>query len=424
MERNFILKGNICYSKDKNHMIIKEKAFLVCKNGKSEGVFEQIPEEYQDFEIKDYGECLIIPGCVDLHLHASQFAFRGFGMDLELLDWLNTITFPEEALYKESEYAERAYGIFADTIKKSETTRAVIFGTIHTDATNALMDSMEQTGIKTYVGKVNMDRNAPDFLCEKSAQISIEETEKWIENTSEKYENVKPILTPRFVPSCSDKLLDGIGKLQKKYKIPVQSHLSENPSEVSWVKELHPDTVCYGEAYDKFGLFGENGKTIMAHSIYSDEKEMELLKKRGVWIAHCPQSNVNLSSGIAPIRTYLDREIRVGLGTDLAAGFSISILRAMGEAIQMSKMRWRLVDQSQKALKLEEAFFLGTKGGGSFFGKVGSFEEGYEMDAIVLDDTKLPYPHPLSIHQRLERMIYLSDDRHIKAKFVCGKQIF
>ena len=112
MERNFILKGNICYSKDKNHMIIKEKAFLVCKNGKSEGVFEQIPEEYQDFEIKDYGEGLIIPGCVDLHLHASQFAFRGFGMDLELLDWLNTITFPEEALYKESEYAERAYGIF------------------------------------------------------------------------------------------------------------------------------------------------------------------------------------------------------------------------------------------------------------------------------------------------------------------------
>ena len=424
MEKNFILKGNICYSRDKNNIVIKEKAFLVCKNGKSEGVFEQIPKEYQDFEVKDYGECLIIPGCVDLHLHASQFAFRGFGMDLELLDWLNTITFPEEALYKEPEYAERAYGIFADTIKKSETTRAVIFGTIHTDATNCLMDHMEKTGIKTYVGKVNMDRNAPDFLCEKSAESSIEETEKWIEKTSEKYENVKPILTPRFVPSCSDKLLDGIGKLHRTYQIPVQSHLSENPSEVSWVKELHPDTVCYGEAYDKFGLFGENGKTIMAHSVYSDEKEMELLKKRGVWIAHCPQSNVNLSSGIAPIRTYLDRGIRVGLGTDLAAGFSISILRAMGEAIQMSKMRWRLVDQSQKPLRLEEAFFLGTKGGGSFFGKVGSFEEGYEMDAIVLDDTKLPYPHPLSIHQRLERMIYLSDDRHIKAKFVCGKQIF
>ena len=151
---------------------------------------------------------------------------------------------------------------------------------------------------------------------------------------------------------------------------------------------------------------------------------MELLKKRGVWVAHCPQSNINLSSGIAPIRIYLDQGIRVGLGTDLAAGFSISVLRAMGEAIQMSKMRWRLIDQNQKPLRLEEAFFLGTKGGGSFFGKVGSFEKGYEMDAVVLDDTALPYPHPLSVRQRLERMVYLSDDRHIKAKFVCGRQIF
>ncbi|MDO4453898.1 MAG: amidohydrolase family protein [Eubacteriales bacterium] len=424
MEKNIILKGNICYSKDSSRIVIRENSFLICKDGKSEGVFEQIPEEYRNFELQDYGNALIIPGCVDLHLHASQFAFRGFGMDLELLDWLNTITFPEEAQYQEAEYAQRAYHIFADTIKKSETTRAVIFGTIHTDATIQLMDEMEKTGIKTYVGRVNMDRNAPDILCEKSADISLEETEKWIDQTSQRYENVKPILTPRFVPSCSNELLCGIGKLQKKYGLSVQSHLSENPSEVSWVQELHPDTSCYGEAYDKYGLFGENGKTIMAHSVYSDEKEIELLKKRGVWVAHCPQSNINLSSGIAPIRTYLDRGIRVGLGTDLAAGFSISILRAMGEAIQMSKMRWRLIDTNQKPLRLEEAFFLGTKGGGSFFGKVGSFEKGYEMDAVVLDDTTLPYPHPLSVRQRLERMIYLSDDRHIKAKFVCGKQIF
>lgn len=424
MKKNIILKGNICYSIDSSRIIIKENAFLICRDGKSEGVFEQIPEEYQNFEVKDYGECLIIAGCVDLHLHASQFAFRGFGMDLELLDWLDTITFPEEAQYREISYAERAYRIFADTIKKSETTRAVIFGTIHTDATIQLMDEMEKTGIKTYVGKVNMDRNAPDILCEENAGISLEETEKWIEKTSERYNNVKPILTPRFVPSCSDELLCGIGKLQKKYGIPLQSHLSENPSEVSWVRELHPDTLCYGEAYDKYGLFGENGRTIMAHSVYSDEKEMELLKKRGVWVAHCPQSNINLSSGIAPIRIYLDQGIRVGLGTDLAAGFSISVLRAMGEAIQMSKMRWRLIDQNQKPLRLEEAFFLGTKGGGSFFGKVGSFEKGYEMDAVVLDDTALPYPHPLSVRQRLERMVYLSDDRHIKAKFVCGRQIF
>lgn len=420
---NVILKGNICYSQDSKNLIIEENSFLVCEDGKSAGVFREIPEKYCDFEVRDYGECLIVPGCVDLHLHAPQFAFRGFAMDLDLLEWLDTVTFPEEARFSDLEYANRAYQMFADTMKKSATTRAVIFGTIHTEATICLMDWMEATGLKTYVGKVNMDQNCPEMLRESSGK-SVEATKRWISRVEGAYQNVKPILTPRFIPSCSGQLLEGIADLQRQYHLPVQSHLSENPNEISWVHELYPDTQCYGEAYEKYGLFGENGNTVMAHCIYSDEKELELMKKRGVWIAHCPQSNMNLSSGIAPVRTYLERGMKIGLGTDMAAGFSESIFRAMGEAVQMSKMRWRLVDQSQPPLKLEEAFFLGTKGGGSFFGKVGSFEKGYEMDAIVLNDAKLPYPHALSVRQRLERMIYLSDDRHIQAKYVCGSQIF
>lgn len=423
MKNNVILKGNICYSQDSKNLVIREHHFLVCKDGKSVGVFPEIPEKYQNFEVKNYGDCLIVPGCVDLHLHAPQFAFRGFGMDLELLDWLDMVTFPEEAKFCDLEYADYAYQMFADSMRKSATTRAVIFGTIHADATIRLMDCMEKTGLKTYVGKVNMDQNSPEILCENT-QESIDMTKKWLSKAKGSYQNVKPILTPRFIPSCSDKLLQEIAKLQEQYRLPLQSHLSENPSEIAWVHELHPDTQCYGEAYDKYGLFGENGKTVMAHCVYSDEREIELLKKRGVWIAHCPQSNVNLSSGIAPVRTYLDNGMKIGLGTDIAGGFSESIFRAMGETIQMSKIRWRLADQSQVPIKLEEAFFMGTKGGGSFFGKVGSFEEGYELDAIVLDDTKLPYPHALSVRQRLERMIYLSDDRHIQAKYICGSKIF
>ena len=421
---SFVLKGNIIYSNDDRTLKTVEQGYLVCREGKSAGVFQELPEQFKDYPLEDWGDMLLVPGLVDLHIHAPQFAFRGMGMDLELLDWLNTNTFPEEAKYADLEYAQKAYGIFADSMKKSATTRACIFGTIHRPATELLMDLMEETGLKTMIGKVNMDRNSPDFLKEQSAEASEQETLRWLEETGSRYENVKPILTPRFIPSCTDDLMERLGKLQKEYGLPVQSHLSENQGEVAWVKELCPASRFYGDAYDRFGLFGGNGKTVMAHCVSSSEEEIELIKERGVTIAHCPQSNTNLSSGVAPVRTYLDRGVKVGLGSDVAGGSGESIFRAMAEAIQVSKLRWRLKDDRLKPLTVEEAFYLGTLGGGSFFGKVGSFQEGYELDVLILDDGSLPHPQTLTLRERLERFIYLSDDRHIKGKYVGGYRIF
>ena len=141
-------------------------------------------------------------------------------------------------------------------------------------------------------------------------------------------------------------------------------------------------------------------------------------------MAHCPASNTNIASGIAPVRRFLDEGLRVGLGSDVAGGHSTSLFRAMADAIQVSKLRWRLVDETLKPLTAEEAFYLGTKGGGGFFGKAGSFEEGYEMDVLVLNDESLKHPQPLSLKERLERFIYLSDERHIDAKYVAGNKIF
>ena len=421
---SFVLKGNIIYSNDDRTLKTVEQGYLVCREGKSAGVFQELPEQFKDYPLEDWGDMLLVPGLVDLHIHAPQFAFRGMGMDLELLDWLNTNTFPEEAKYADLEYAQKAYGIFADSMKKSATTRACIFGTIHRPATELLMDLMEETGLKTMIGKVNMDRNSPDFLKEQSAEASEQETLRWLEETGSRYENVKPILTPRFIPSCTDDLMERLGKLQKEYGLPVQSHLSENQGEVAWVKELCPASRFYGDAYDRFGLFGGNGKTVMAHCVSSSEEEIELIKERGVAIAHCPQSNTNLSSGVAPVRTYLDRGVKVGLGSDVAGGSGESIFRAMADAIQVSKLRWRLKDDRLKPLTVEEAFYLGTLGGGSFFGKVGSFQEGYELDVLILDDGSLPHPQTLTLRERLERFIYLSDDRHIKGKYVGGYGIF
>lgn len=423
-QRTFALKGTVCCSENPKKLSVTENAYLVCENGLCAGVFEELPEKYRGISCHDWGDNLIIPGMTDLHLHAPQYAYRGTGMDLELLEWLNTITFPQEARYKDLDYAKKAYSIFAGDMKKSPTTRACIFGTMHVPATELLMDLMEETGLKTMVGKVNMDRNGVPELQEESAEISARDTIRWIEDTISKYENVRPILTPRFTPSCTDELMQLLSDIQKKYKLPVQSHLSENLGEIAWVQELCPNTKFYGEAYEQFGLFGGECPTVMAHCVHSPDEEIALMKEKGVYIAHCAQSNVNLSSGIAPVRRYLDAGLRVGLGTDIAGGATLSLFRTMVDSIQVSKLRWRLVDDTQKPLTFEEAFYMATEGGGSFFGKVGSFREGYEFDALILDDTNLPHPQELSSGHRLERLVYLSDDRNITGKYVSGKKIF
>ena len=422
-KKSFVLKGNIVYSGENKELCSIEGGYVVCENGICRGAFEKLPKQYETLPLTDYGDKIILPGMTDLHVHAPQYTFRALGMDLELLDWLNVHTFPEEAKYVDISYAKRAYGSFVSDLKHSLTTRACIFATLHREATVALMDLLEESGIVSYVGKVNMDRNGSPQLQEESAQASADATVQWIEDTLDKFENVKPILTPRFTPSCSDALMEKLSEIQKKYHLPMQSHLSENFGEIAWVKELCPNTHFYGEAYSQFDLFGGDCPTIMAHCVHSSDEEIALMKKQGVYIAHCPQSNTNLASGISPARRYLDEGLHIGLGSDIAGGTSVSILRAMADAIQVSKLYWRLVDSSMKPLTVEEAFYMGTEGGGSFFGKVGSFKEGYEFDAVVLNDSTIPTPLKLSPKDRLERLIYLSDDRNITAKYVAGRKI-
>ncbi|MBQ3417605.1 MAG: amidohydrolase family protein [Ruminococcus sp.] len=424
MMNNFVLKGDVAYSVSKNKTAYAENAYIICIEGKSAGVYRDLPEQYASLPMKDYTGKLIIPGLVDLHIHAPQFAYRGLGMDMELLDWLNAYAFPEETKYADLTYAEKAYDIFANAMKKSATTRACAFSTIHKDATVLLMRKLENTGIVSYVGKVNMDRESPESYIESSAQASAEETERWIHETAGYFNRTYPIITPRFVPSCTPELLSSLGELSRRYALPVQSHLSENRGEIEWVKELEPDSAFYGEVYDKYGLFGDPQKTVMAHCVYSTDDEMELMKERGVFVAHCPASNMNVASGIAPVRKYLDNDLNIGLGSDVAGGHTESLFTTMVETIQNSKLYWRTIDSSMKPLKFEEVFFLATKGGGAFFGKVGSFEKGYEFDALVFDDKTIAHPQPLSLSQRLERLVYLGGDRRcMQAKYVKGLKI-
>lgn len=422
---SFVLKGDLCYSLDRDHLKAVENGYLVCVDGMSAGTFDRLPEEYRALPLKDYTGKLIVPGLVDLHVHAPQYTFRGLGLDMELLEWLERNTFPEEAKYRDIEYARAAYRIFAEDLRNGPNTRACIFATVHVPGTLVLMDILEESGLITMVGKVNMDRNASDVLLEADAAASLRATGEWLDAVKGKYLRTTPILTPRFVPSCTDALLDGLGEIQRRRGLPVQSHLSENRGEVKWVKELCPWSSCYADAYDRFGLFGGPGcPTIMAHCVLSGEEEVALMKERGVYVAHCPQSNTNLASGVAPVRRYLEQGLRLGLGSDVAGGNQISIFRAMADAIQASKLRWRLQDESLAPLTVPEVFWMGTMGGGSFFGKVGSFEAGYELDAVVLNDARLCSVRRFSVEERLERMIYLAEECGVEAKFAAGTQLF
>ena len=418
----FAIKGDILYSKSLNKVSQNENSYIVCVDGKSEGVFKKLPAKYKGIKIYDYSGHIVIPGLVDMHLHAPQYSFIGLHMDLKLLDWLNKYTFPAESKYKDLKFAKKAYDIFVDDLKKTATTRFAMFATIHNDATLYLMSRLEKVGFKGYVGKVNMDRNSPKILVEKTKN-SVKDTILWIE-ACKKFKNIKPILTPRFIPSCTDELMSELSNIMKTYDLPVQSHLSENRSEIEWVKELMPSVSNYEEAYDRFEMLGSVTNTIMAHYVWPDEKGIELMKDRNVWVAHSPSSNRNLGSGIAPIGRYLKEGVKVGLATDVAGGSYLSMFRAIEDTITASKIRNSLIDDKYASVTIEQALYIATIGGGEFFGKVGSFDRGYEFDAIVLDEKDIPtvLMPELNLLERFERFIYRPKDK-VYAKFIAGKKV-
>ena len=205
-----LIFGNFIQSRDQNALAFDPQHYLLVEDGLCKGLFPTLPEALRPLPVDDFGDRLIIPGMTDLHLHAPQFSFRGMGMDMELMDWLNCCTFPEETRYRDLDYASRAYESFVRHLRASPTTRASVFATVHVPATELLMRLLEDSGLVAFVGKVNMDRNCPDGLREQSAEAAVAETERWIAETLGRFPHTKPILTPRFVPSCSDALLRGL----------------------------------------------------------------------------------------------------------------------------------------------------------------------------------------------------------------------
>ncbi|MGI6076878.1 MAG: amidohydrolase family protein [Fastidiosipilaceae bacterium] len=451
-DHSFVLKGHIVYTPSPEEMTCLPDHYLVCKEGYVEGVYQDLPQAAAHLPLYNCGDQIILPGMSDLHVHAGQYAYRGLGMDLELLDWLNEYAFPEEARFSDEDYAQKLYSLFAERVRHSTTTRLAAWGTIHAPATEILMAELAAAGLKGFVGKLNMDRNSSPAVTERTAS-SLADTEAWIERTKHRYPGIEPIITPRFIPSCTPELLQGLGELAARSGVRVQSHVSENLQEIAWVADLEPEAQSYSGAYDRYGLFGSTVPVIMAHMVHPSPHEWELMLQRDVTIAHCPASNMNVMSGLAPVKAFLDAGVQVGLGTDVAGGFCISMCRAITDAIQVSKLRAHLVATGQMAgalssvggsagvgqnreaevadtasaprgqLTLTEGVWLSTKGGGRFFGKVGSFEAGYEFDAVVVDDSALCKALTFNLTQRVERLIYLYPEVKVSAKYVAGKKV-
>ena len=424
-----VYKAHILFTKEKDHFEVLENGYVLVEDGIVKGVSSNLRElDYQGAKVTDFGNKLLIPAMNDMHVHAPQVHNQGVAMDLELLPWLQNYTFPEESKYADVAYAERMYRRFIHTQWLFGTMRSVVFATVHTDSTRKLMHLYQEAGMGAMVGKVAMNRNCPDALCEDvdayvEGQESLIAEANWPSPSGRRAEPsslftlhsslpplVRPIITPRFVPSCTPELLKACGELADKYQLPVQSHLSENVSEIAWVAELEPESENYGDAYNRYGLFGQT-PTIMAHCVWTHGKELELMKRNGVMVAHCPTSNFNLSSGMVPI----------GLGSDISGGHDLNMFRMLVYAIQVSKMQYQQ-NHDKPFLTLPEIFWIATKSAGSFFGKVGSFEPGYEFDALVIDDSVL-YPSEYSLLHRLERFIYVGDDRQIVHRFCRGQEV-
>ena len=416
-----ILKGNIISAPELGKLEITENGYLVAENGIITGVFAQLPEQYASAPVEDFGDALILQTFADLHIHGAQYPMLGTGMDKPLLDWLNAYAFPTEARFADQDYAREIYRKLAHELIAGGTTRVCMFSSLHADATLILMDELEKAGVIGYVGKVNMDRNNAPGVLEESTEESMSETIRWLDGCGA-FRYVKPMLTPRFIPSCTDEVMAFLGKVAKERGVPMQSHLSENDKEIEWVRELHPDCERYWETYAKFGLWDD--RTVMAHCIWSDEVERKAMKDAGVTVVHCPDSNLNVSSGIAPVRRMLNEGLKVTLGSDIAGGDHLGMFEAVAAAIRISKARRMMDADRPDFLTVPEGWYLGTSAGAEYFGEKPGFAPGNPLHAMVVADDTLLQPHPLTPAERFERCVYLRQPNAIRAVWSAGRKVY
>lgn len=332
----------------------------------------------------------LFPGFVDTHIHAPQFPNAGIFGNSTLLDWLDTYTFPLEALFKDTKRAQAVYTRVVDHTLRNGTTTALYFATIHAPATNILADICLHKGQRALVGRVCMDSSAPDFYSETHEEMQ-QATQAVCDHISQinrdtKSPTILPTLTPRFAPSCTRKTLDWLGSYRKQHDLHVQSHVSENVDEIKLVGKLFPELLCYTAVYDDSGLLSK--KTVLAHGVHLTDEEILLLEKTGTGISHCPILNSSLTSGETRVRALLDSRVKVGLGTDMSGGFLPLILSTARQAHLVLRHLAMKTKREHDKLSVADVLYLGTMGGALCLDldkELGTFEVGKRFECQLVD---------------------------------------
>ncbi|MEO0637304.1 MAG: guanine deaminase [Pseudomonadota bacterium] len=383
---------------------------------------------------------LLLPGLVDLHIHAPQWPQMGRALQVPLEVWLQKHTFPLEARYEDLEFAKRSYRDLVETLLANGTTTGLYFGTIHNEATLLLAQLCLELGQRALVGRLAMDNpdECPDFYRDASTRAALEGTEAFIEDVralpGNEKATVKPVVTPRFIPSCTDSCLEGLGELAEKTGAHVQTHVSESDWEHNYVLQRHGKSDT--QSLSDFGLV--NRHTVLAHGPMLSAGDMDHLVEQGAAVAHCPLSNIYFSNAVFPLRAALAKGLHVGLGTDISGGPSPSLLENARHAVHSSRMLEEGVDPSiegdargtpDSRVDFVTALHLATRGGGIALDlPIGSFEVGHRFDAIVVDiaapgSNIARVLEGLSVADRVQQIVFNAARQNIAEVWVEGSQV-
>ncbi|MED4036004.1 guanine deaminase [Niallia taxi] len=436
------------YSPEKVN-ILENHLFFINDNGIIEKIVGPEQEDYTSLLSKHQDDAnfhqledgqYFLPGFVDLHVHAPQWAQSGTALDLPLYDWLHTYTFPLEAKYADLAFAKTVYEDLVSTLLANGTTTVLYFATVHKEASLLLAEICARKGQRGLVGKVVMDDpdQNPDYYRDADSKTAIKDTEEFIlamkELAKEVKQGVYPVVTPRFIPSCSDEALKGLGELAAKYDTHIQSHCSESDWAHQYVKDRFQKNDAF--ALHDFGLLGD--KSVMAHSNFLDDRDAELFASTGTAISHCPLSNAYFANSVLPLKRFQAMGIDIGLGTDISAGATPSIYDNAKQAVVSSRMLEDGVSTAicaeergvaDSRISIHEAFYLATAGGGESLSlPIGKLEENYTWDVQIIDtkiaSAKLPI---FDAHEALDdifqKIIYLVRPENIKEVWVQGERV-
>jgi len=400
-----------------------EDGLLVVADGKVAQIghaAELLPTLAAGTEVVEYPNALITPGFVDTHIHYPQTGMiASYGE--QLLDWLETYTFPTERAFADKAHAGEVAEVFLDELLRNGTTTALVFGSVHKESVDAFFEACEKRNLRMIAGKVLMDRNAPDYLTD-TAETGYADSKELIERWHGKG-RLHYAVTPRFAPTSTPEQLALAGQLFKEYPdLYMHTHLSENRKEIEWVRELFPERQGYLDVYDHHGLIG--ARSVFAHGVHLCDEECRRLGETGSAVAFCPTSNLFLGSGLFDLEKVEGFGVRVGLGTDVGAGTSFSQLQSLNEAYKVMQLQGKKLDPFK-------SLYLATLGGARALyldDRIGNLQPGKDADFVVLDYQATPLidyrlRQARTLEEKLFALTILGDDRAVKETFAAGESV-